>query len=272
MIKTRMKTPLPDQTEGQREGVMQRSKSAHAEEHDQKDDDMEDQSHQEFNTRHDDDECQWNPSSSPTPDHWHNPEGKPYPHDLSKPLPLILNEQVRQVIPLDYFINKDLEYLKGGSSSQKYTTSITNMKAADYGQVKWIEDKKFYGYASNMESKHDVYSRHMIIVVTILKIMNWFGRIVIQEHMEDLQLGVKSYQKKINLKKPDTYRLDLRRMAAYTAYPDTQGIIYEDEMNRKRLMRTDELYKFSAGTLNHIRTALNDVATGIEMGYLPKRK
>ncbi|GJU26123.1 hypothetical protein Tco_1164744 [Tanacetum coccineum] len=23
---------------------------------------------------------------------WHNPEGKPYPHDLSKPLPLILNE------------------------------------------------------------------------------------------------------------------------------------------------------------------------------------
>nr|GFC54464.1 hypothetical protein [Tanacetum cinerariifolium] len=74
---------------------------------------------------------------------WHNPEGNPYPHDLSKPLPLIMNERGRQVIPLDHFINNDLECLKGGSSSKKYTTSITTMKDVDYGQVKWIEDKVF---------------------------------------------------------------------------------------------------------------------------------
>nr|GFD16866.1 hypothetical protein [Tanacetum cinerariifolium] len=67
---------------------------------------------------------------------WHNPKGKPYPHDLSNLLPLIQNERGHQVIPWDYFINNDLEYLKGGSSSQKYTTSITKTKAADYGQVK----------------------------------------------------------------------------------------------------------------------------------------
>ncbi|GJS02570.1 hypothetical protein Tco_0319078 [Tanacetum coccineum] len=97
-------------------------------------------------------------------------------------------------------------------------------------------------------------------------------RIVIQECVEDLQLGVESYQKKINLKKPDTYRSDLRRMTAYTAYPDIQGIIYEDEMSKKRLMRTDELHKFSDGTLNHVRTALNDIDLRIEMDYLPKRK
>nr|GEY41754.1 hypothetical protein [Tanacetum cinerariifolium] len=48
---------------------------------------------------------------------WHNPEGKPYPHDLRKPLLLILNERGRQVIPWDYFINNNLEYLKGGSLS-----------------------------------------------------------------------------------------------------------------------------------------------------------
>nr|GEU79602.1 hypothetical protein [Tanacetum cinerariifolium] len=76
-------------------------------------------------------------------------------------------------------------------------------------------------------------------------------RIVIQERVEDLQLGVESYQKKINLTRPDTYRLDLKRMTPYTAYPDIQGIIYEDEMNRNRLMRTDALYKFSDSTLNH---------------------
>nr|GEV74825.1 hypothetical protein [Tanacetum cinerariifolium] len=97
-------------------------------------------------------------------------------------------------------------------------------------------------------------------------------RIVILERVEDLQLGVKSYQKKINLTRPDTYRLDLKRMNPYIAYPDIQRIIYEDEMNRNRLMRTYELLKFSDGTLNHVRTNLNDVAIGIEMDYLPKRK
>ncbi|GJR66437.1 hypothetical protein Tco_0012502 [Tanacetum coccineum] len=61
-------------------------------------------------------------------------------------------------------------------------------------------------------------------------------------------------------------------MTPYTAYPDIQGIIYEDEMNRNRLMRTEELHKFSDGTLNHVRTALNDIDRGIDIDYLPKRK
>ncbi|GKE43382.1 hypothetical protein Tco_1470666, partial [Tanacetum coccineum] len=34
--------------------------------------------------------------------------------------------------------------------------------------------------------------------------------IIIQRRVEDLQLGVESYQKKLNLTKPDTYRLDLK--------------------------------------------------------------
>ncbi|GKE71401.1 hypothetical protein Tco_1529473, partial [Tanacetum coccineum] len=222
-------------------------KFAHVEEHGQKVDDLEDQSHQEFNTGNNDvtpirealddetagtqslfDEFLANPIdfsafimhrlkidnltqevlTGPTFDlikgtcksvveleyhleevfkatndqlDWHNPDRKPYPHDLSKPLPLFQNERGRQVIPFDHFINNDLEYLKGGSLSQRYTTSITKTKAADYGQVKWIEDKKFYGYASNMETSKDVYSRHRIIAVTSLKIMEYFGYSSLEE-------------------------------------------------------------------------------------------
>ncbi|GJT63123.1 hypothetical protein Tco_1006656 [Tanacetum coccineum] len=296
---------------------------------------------------------------------WNNPKGTPYPHDLSKPLPLILNRRGRQVIPFDHFINNDLEYLKGGSLSQRYTTSITKTKAADYGHIKWIKDKvprsiwstvpvvydkhvywgtyhwgpkcqRFYGYATNMENSKDVYSKHRIIAVTSLKIMVFYGyshleeiivrrqddqlykfregdfkrlrrqdiedmllllvqgkltklslderyalnvalrmytrRIVIQERVEDLQLAVESYQKKINISRPDSYRSDLRKITPYTAYSDIQGIIYEDGMNINRLMRTDKLHKFSDGTLNHVCTTLNDIATGIQMEYLPKRR
>ncbi|GKG10740.1 hypothetical protein Tco_0342140 [Tanacetum coccineum] len=61
-------------------------------------------------------------------------------------------------------------------------------------------------------------------------------------------------------------------MTPYTAYLEIQGIIYQDDMNRNCLMRTDELHKFSDGTLNHVRTALNDIAIGIQLEYLPKRR
>ncbi|GJX79991.1 hypothetical protein Tco_0328140 [Tanacetum coccineum] len=215
---------------------------------------------------------------------WHNPEGRPYPHDLSKPLPLILDARGRLIIPYDHFINNDLEYLKGGSSSRKYTTSITKTKAADYGHIKWIEDKIPRSDFKRLRRK-DIEDMLLLLVqgkLTNLNVDERFAlnvalrmytrRIVIQERVEDLQLAVENYQKKINLTKPNTYRTYLKKMTPYTAYRDIQGIIYQDEMDKNCLMRTDELHKFNDGTLNHVRTSLNDIATGIQMEYLLKRK
>nr|GFB13363.1 hypothetical protein [Tanacetum cinerariifolium] len=44
------------------------------------------------------------------------------------------------MVPVDYFINNDLEYLKGGSSSSKYATSTIRTKAAKYNNIEGIED------------------------------------------------------------------------------------------------------------------------------------
>nr|GEZ64518.1 hypothetical protein [Tanacetum cinerariifolium] len=125
-----------------------------------------------------------------------------YPHNLLKPLPLIPNNRGRRVIPFDHFINNDLEYLRRGASSRKYTTSVTKTMAADYGHIKWIEDlvprtmwiqepigydkhafwgisrwgrkcQQFYDFAVNWESARDVYSKRRIITVTELKIVEW---------------------------------------------------------------------------------------------------
>nr|GFB21443.1 hypothetical protein [Tanacetum cinerariifolium] len=71
---------------------------------------------------------------------WVNPEGQQYPHNLLQPLLLIPDNRGRRVIPFAHFINNDLEYLRGGTSSQKYTTSVPKTKAADYEHIKWIED------------------------------------------------------------------------------------------------------------------------------------
>ncbi|GJY77281.1 hypothetical protein Tco_0482397 [Tanacetum coccineum] len=97
-------------------------------------------------------------------------------------------------------------------------------------------------------------------------------RIVIQRRVEDLQLGVESYQKKLNLTKLDIFRSNLRNKTAYTVYSDPKGVIYKDQNNKNILMHADELHKFSDGTLNDVQTTLHDIAYGIRMEYLPKRK
>nr|GFB87418.1 hypothetical protein [Tanacetum cinerariifolium] len=93
--------------------------------------------------------------------------------------------------------------------------------------------------------------------------------IVIKRRVEDLQLGVESYQKKLNLTKPDTYQTDLRQREAYTANLNPRGFIYQNKDKKNRLMRIDELHKFSDGTLNDVRNALDDRLKGIRMQYLP---
>ncbi|GKA81629.1 hypothetical protein Tco_0788321, partial [Tanacetum coccineum] len=234
------------------------------------------------------------------------------------------NHQGRKLIPKDYFINKDLEYLKGEDLSRRYSTFVTKTKAATY-EIKWIKDlgpesQSFYRYARNLTSSKDVYSGRRIIAVTRLIVMKKYDyghleeievrrddqklytfkegdfkrlrlqdnedmllllvqqkltnltiderydlnvalrmftrRIVIQRRVEDLQLGVENYQKKLNLTKPDTYKSNLRNKTAYTSHSDPHGIIHADQFKRKRLMRIDELHKFSDGTLNDVRTAL----------------
>ncbi|GKC47965.1 hypothetical protein Tco_1065687 [Tanacetum coccineum] len=92
--------------------------------------------------------------------------------DIKQPLPLVPNAQGRHVIPFHHFINNDLEYLRGGESSRKYSTSVTKTMAADYGHIKWIEDL-FYAFATTRESARDVYSKRRIIAVTKVEIVEW---------------------------------------------------------------------------------------------------
>nr|GEV41991.1 hypothetical protein [Tanacetum cinerariifolium] len=63
--------------------------------------------------------------------------------------------------------------------------------------------------------------------------------IIIQWHVEDLQLGVKSYQKKLNLTKPNAYRSNIKRKEAYTAYSNLRGLIYQNKDKQNRSILTD---------------------------------
>ncbi|GJW72957.1 hypothetical protein Tco_0132327 [Tanacetum coccineum] len=127
---------------------------------------------------------------------WKNPKGDKCPYDLSKPLPL-QGSPGHLTIPVDFFFNNDLEYLKTGNTERKYTVYVIKTKAARYdlrfikdmiprlwSPVKVAYDKDaalgisqwgpkrqiFYRSQVNRLSRHDVHSTIKILSVVSVKV------------------------------------------------------------------------------------------------------
>nr|GEU67120.1 hypothetical protein [Tanacetum cinerariifolium] len=222
---------------------------------------------------------------------WNNPEGQRYPHNLLKPLPLIPNSRGRRVIHFDHFINNDLEYLHGGASSGKCTTSITKTKTADYRHIKWIED-----LGANVNSSTDLLSTGSLLEMSTQNVelslspnfrkagkshgrrtlcFQHLSRNVYKKHRHPMACGRSSARcqklpKEAQPHKAGYVSFRFKRKEAYTAYSNPRGFIYQNKDKQNRLMRIDELHKFSDGTLNGVRTALDDRLKGIWIKYLPQ--
>nr|GEZ77660.1 hypothetical protein [Tanacetum cinerariifolium] len=279
-------------TEGSKSHHKSASESAQAEEPIHSTKDLEEPAHQEFDTRATEDQPVKEALNIMTEVYkattdqldWNNPEGQQYLHNLRKPLPLIPTSRGRRFIPFDHFINNDLEYLLGGMSSQKYTTLVTKTKAADYEHIKWIEDlvpRTMWSQVPVSYDKHALWESHiggennnismdLRLTGNLLEMYTLNAESSDDDKLYKFKEGVKSDQKKINLTKPDTYRSDLKRKEAYTTYSNPRGFIYQNNDKQNRLMRIDELHKFSDGTLNDVWTALDDRLKGIRMQYLPQ--
>nr|GEU61609.1 hypothetical protein [Tanacetum cinerariifolium] len=234
---------------------------------------------------------------------WVNPKGQQYPYNLLQPLPLIPDNRGRRVIPFSHFINNDLEYLRGGTSSHKYTTSVTKTKAADYGHIKWIKvlvPRTMWIQEPIDYDKHALWGRR-IITVTDLKIVEWhsykhldwitvrrdddklykfkegnFKRLRLQDIKDMLLLLVQGKLSNVTIEERFAFKVSLRmftrsiRKEAYTAYSNPRGFIYQNKDKKNRLMRINKLHKFSDGTLIDVRTALDDRLKRIRMRYLPQ--
>ncbi|GJV38259.1 hypothetical protein Tco_1410736 [Tanacetum coccineum] len=175
---------------------------------------------------------------------WENPEGGDYPFDLSKPLPLVMSGR-RQRVPVDYFINNDLKYLR-----MRAVSTITSRQSTEVQKK-----QKGKGRRQVMTAKESGYSKDKVERPSTWKF---------EELCREKSATVYS--------QPDTTRPDLRKRHPYTPYKDPQGFIYVDDFGRNRLMRTDELYKFSDGTLTRLLTSLNNITNNINIEYLPKRQ
>nr|GEV23689.1 retrovirus-related Pol polyprotein from transposon TNT 1-94 [Tanacetum cinerariifolium] len=143
-----------------------------------------------------------------------------------------------------------------GASSRKYTTSVTKTKAADYGHIKWNEDL----VPRTMWIQEPIdYDKHALWGVS-----HWGRK---QASPSSDVWKTFNWVSKAHLMKTDTYRSDLKHKEAYTAYSNPRGFICQNKDKKNRLMRIDELHKFSDETLIDVRTALDDRLKGIQMRF-----
>ncbi|GJX72670.1 retrovirus-related pol polyprotein from transposon TNT 1-94 [Tanacetum coccineum] len=218
-------------------------------------------------------------------------------------------------VAVDYFFNNDLEYLKYSDPERMYTTSITKTKAARYEikriedlvnkfskhnvystkkilGVKSVSVKKLHGYGQleNIVLKRadrqlykfkegdfvDLYLNEIKDMLLLIMALHMFTRsLVIKKRVKDLQLGVESYQKKLNITSPQQTFLEIQFKELYTLSHKPPGVIYEDLTKQKRVMRADELYKFSDGTLKKVRDKLHHRIHDFRLEYnkeLTRRK
>ncbi|GKB59198.1 hypothetical protein Tco_0915384 [Tanacetum coccineum] len=179
---------------------------------------------------------------------WNNPEGDRCPFDLSKPLPL------------------------------KGRPGHLTTKAARYELVGiedmipslWSVTKVGYDEDAERGIKHWGPKRQLFYsdIVDLVVALRMFTRsLIIKRRVDDVQLGVESYQKNLNITKPQK---DFPRISAkelYTPSFDPARVVYKDLIKRKRVMRADELYKFSDGTLKLVRDELHHIILNFCLGY-----
>ncbi|GJU40051.1 hypothetical protein Tco_1193008 [Tanacetum coccineum] len=80
----------------------------------------------------------------------------------------------------------------------------------------------------------------------------WIRNIVIGQRVEDLQLGIESYQTKLDLTQPSWDATDFQFKEDYTIVHKPRAVIYKDRTNQKKMMRDTEVHKFRDGTLTRI--------------------
>ncbi|GJS58569.1 hypothetical protein Tco_0653353 [Tanacetum coccineum] len=80
---------------------------------------------------------------------------------------------------------------------------------------------------------------------------------------------------KLNITKPQKTFPEIEFKEPYTPSYDPPGIVYEDLDKQKRVLRADELYKFSDGTLKSVRDEIHHRVLDFRLDYnpeMPKRK
>ncbi|GJT91759.1 hypothetical protein Tco_1080604 [Tanacetum coccineum] len=167
-----------------------------------------------------------------------NPEGHQIVPDISNPFPLG-GPPGQVTIQPQFFFNKDLEYLLTGDKERNRALSISKLKAAlyqDFGLEElvpslWMESEQVYDISAAYGITHW-----------------WFStkQFYINKHSEPSNHdAVRSHMRILSVIKD------------YTIVFKPRAVIYRDRDDNRKMMRIDEVHKFSDGRLTRIKEKLD---------------
>ncbi|GKC45342.1 hypothetical protein Tco_1063064, partial [Tanacetum coccineum] len=183
-----------------------------------------------------------------------NPEGHQILPNVYKPLPLGGPPgQILSVISLKSYERYGYNYMREivirRADYKEYKISEADFKSMHPNDFKDMYMLHLQGKLNHL-SKSDKIHLHTAINL-------WIKNLVIRKRVEDLQLGIESYQTKLNLELPNWVASDFLFKEDYTIVNKPRIVIYKDRNDQKKMMRISKVYKFSEGTLTRIQEKLD---------------
>ncbi|GJX39936.1 hypothetical protein Tco_0254926 [Tanacetum coccineum] len=205
---------------------------------------------------------------------WTNPEGDQFRVDVNRPLPLG-GPPGHVTIQTQFFFNKDLEYLRYGSKGSSPALSISNIKVASYPdfglellvlEQMRIDDVYTYDISAKYGISHWWFNQQKFYID---RHDSPSRRKDVRTHMRILKHTIAEKDFK-NLYSSDFEDLNLLLLQGHldhlpgykfkhdsTIIESPRAVVFPEDNNDCKIMRFNEIYKFSDGTLTRILEALD---------------
>ncbi|GJW89510.1 hypothetical protein Tco_0164850 [Tanacetum coccineum] len=214
----------------------------------------------------------FNPYARYGVEHWKNPHAKIFyikkqkePGKLKKPKEEVYsNSKIIQVIKTYWELGHEHKFITE-IVARRANECIVSITEPDYKNLNKndIEDM----YLLIMNGKVPDYAE-----TGLLWSLSVFIRSsVIWERVHDFQLGIESYQQKVNLTAPTISFPGVEKHKMFSIiYEPVHGIIYKNSKKEKRVMRHSEIHKFCDATLNRVLEGLKSYNNDVKYGYVQR--
>nr|GEV32383.1 NADP-dependent malic enzyme-like [Tanacetum cinerariifolium] len=162
-----------------------------------------------------------------------NPECLRLVPDVSKPLPL------------------------GGPPGQA-ALSMSKLKAANYPDFGldelvpslWIKSERDYNISASYGKLNHLPGLDKVHLYNAINL--WIRSVFIRQRVRDLQLSIESYQTKLNHIEPRCDASDFLFKEDYFIVSKPTAVIYKDRNDQEKMLKENEVHKFSDGTLTRV--------------------
>ncbi|GJT41488.1 zf-CCHC domain-containing protein [Tanacetum coccineum] len=133
---------------------------------------------------------------------------------------------------------------------KKYTFKESDFIRLNLNDIEDMYVSKGQGKLKHLGGTTEYYLTQSLLV--------YMRNVIIKKRVEDVQLGVESYQKSLYIIRPQTSIPNIQQYPTYTMCPRSFGVVYEGKGELKKFMRSNEVFKFFDGTLVDVHDQLEN--------------